>query len=379
MNRWLVIAFVIFAPSVVLGAAADTTENNPTFYERESGDIVRFFYNDHYYLVDRDCEFKSIERVGPYDFQRQVFTGAFSDFDNQGRLILEGSYVDGRKQGDFKAYHPNGQLKWQVSYIHGVPLGALNFYYPDGKPLLEVTYTSEGIRILNFWDRRGEQRVIDGNGRYEFSVAADGYNEFGYIRYARKGKVINGTPHGNWTIKYIFADGKERSAGYEYYNKGRFLSGYESYTDVEFFDTPRYGLLPADFSIRADSMIAKTCTIDDHTGFTGFLAEYLSDWFKGEVIDRVVPRLAGPIKIEFTVTVKSTGEPRGIKMKSSFDTKSYADLLREALDGVSYWLPSYAAGQYIEDKLTVTMEAFPDVYGREMKFYEVSIKREKGR
>jgi len=373
MKRWLIIAFITLLPSVALCNTADTIENNPIFYERESGDIIRFFYDDHYYLVDKDCEFRAIERVGQYDFQRQVFIGDFADFDNHGRLILEGSYVDGRKHGDFKAYHPNGQLKWQVSYIQGIPQGALNFYYPDGKPLLEITYTGEGARILNFWDRRGRQRVTNGDGRYEFAVIADGYNEFGYTRYIRIGKVVDGHPHGNWTIKYLFGDGKEKRAGYEYYSRGRFVQGYEAYTGEEFSDTPRYDLLPADFSIRADAMVTKGCTIDDYTGFTRFLAAYLSEWFEG-----TLDGPTNPVEIAFTLTVKSTGQPRAIHMKSSFPTKRHANLLLEALNGVGYWLPSYADGGYIEDTLTVTMEAFPDVRYQKTRFYEVTIKREKG-
>ena len=360
-------------PSVALGTPIDTAEHNPIFYERESGDTVRFFYDDHYYLVDRDCEFRAIERVGPYDFQEQAFIGEFADFDHLGRLLLEGNYIDGKKHGDFKAYHPNGQLKWQASYIQGTFQGPLRFYYPDGKPLLEISYTVEGARIVNFWDRSGRKRVTNGEGRYEFSIEADGYNEFGYTRYTRKGKVVDGRPHGNWAVKYIFGDGKEKSAGYEYYNKGRFVQGYEAYTDEEFFDTPRYSLVPADFSSRADAMVAKSCTIDDYTGFTGFLATYLSDWFEGALNDPI-----DPVKIEFTVTVRATGEPKGIKMKSSLDKKQYADLLLQALNGVGYWLPSYAADEYIEDTLTVTAEAFPELNDHNLRFYDVRIKREKG-
>lgn len=370
MKRWVVIAFILFAPVVGFCVPVDTTANPPVFYERGPDGAILLFYDDHYYLVDRDCEFKAIERMGRYDFQQQTFIGEFSDFDNHGRLILEGSYVDGKKQGDFSAYHPNGRLKWQVSYMRGNPHGSLSFFYPDGKPLLEIAYSGESTRILNFWDRRGRQRVTEGSGRYEFTIAADGYNEFGYTHYSRSGRVVNGQPHGNWTIKYVFADGKKINAGYEYYNKGRFVLGYETYTNEEFSDMPRYGLLPMGFSARADAMLTKSCTIDDYTGFTEFLAEYVSEWFEGVLVD--------PVKIEFNVTVKATGEPRGIKMKSSFDNKETADLLFEALNSIGYWLPSYAGGTYIEDKLTVTMEVFPDVRNNKMRFYELKIKRERG-
>ena len=373
MKCWLVIAFVMITPSAALCSSNDTTENTSSFYEREPGDIIHLFFDDHYYLVDKDCEFRAIERIGPYDFQQQVFNGEFADFDNEGRLILEGNYVDGQKHGDFKAYHPNGQLKWQSSYIQGTPQGTHSFFYPDGKPLLEIGYTDNGARILNFWDRRGRQRVTDGNGRYEFAVIADGYNEFGYIRYIRKGRVVDGQPHGAWNIKYVFGDGKAKNAGYERYDKGAFVQGYEAYTGDAFADAPRYNLLPIDFSIRADVMITKPCTIDDHTGFTGFLAKHLSDRFKG-----VIDELPQPVDIEFVVAVKASGEPQGIEMKKTFDTKRYANWFREALNDVGYWLPSYLGTQYIADELTVTMEAFPDARNRSIHFYNVSIKRKKG-
>ncbi|MFB2121133.1 hypothetical protein [Parapedobacter sp. 2B3] len=374
MRQWLVIVFVIMvAPWSALYGSVDTTTNAPVFYERGPEDIIRFFYDDHYFLVDKHCEFKAIERVGRYDFQLQVFNGEFTDFDNQGRVALEGAYSDGRKHGDFTAYHPNGQVKWQGSFAEGSRVGSFNFFYPDGKRLLEVAYTNEGIRIVNFWDRRGRQRVTDGKGKYDFSVVADGYNEFGYIRYNRRGRVLDGYPHGSWSIEYLFDDGKGRNAGYEYYNKGRFVQGYEAYTEEEFFGAPRYGLLPLDFSNRAEAMIIKSCTIDDYTGFTGFLAEHLSAWFDGALDD-----MPDPTKIEFTVTVQPSGVPSGIAMKATFDNKRYADLLLEALNGLGYWLPSYAEGQYIQDTLTVTMEAFPDLRDQKIRFYDVTIRREKG-
>src|SRR5690554_3978617 len=127
MKIWLVVGFIVMLPAMAICHKADTAANTPVFYGRISGETVRFFYDDHYYLVDKECEFKAIERVGRYDFQQQVFIGGFADFDNHGRLILEGNYVDGRKEGNFKAYHPNGQLKWQTSYVQGDPRGPLNF------------------------------------------------------------------------------------------------------------------------------------------------------------------------------------------------------------------------------------------------------------
>src|SRR5690606_25679128 len=125
------------------------------------------------------------------------FEGEFVDFNAAGRAILRGQYAGGKKEGKFTAYHPNGQVKWTVSFRNDVPSGPWLLYYPDGKPLLEVEYGATGTAIRNFWDARGRQRVTDGNGRYDFEIPADGYNPYGYVRYRRRGRVVDGRPHGN--------------------------------------------------------------------------------------------------------------------------------------------------------------------------------------
>lgn len=373
MKLPLLIGLLLIAPSLVLADGLDTMIHKSVYYEKVSDEITRFFYDDHYYLVDKHCPFKTIERVGQYDFQQQLFIGEFTDFDNRGRAILKGSYRAGRKDGDFKAYHPNGQLKWEVSFIQDSPSGLWKFYYPDGKPLLEVTYDNGERRILNFWNQLGKQRVTDGNGRYEFEVASDGYNEFGYVRYNRKGKILEGRPHGSWAIDYIFANGKKQNAGFEFYQHGKFVQGYDVYTDEEFFDAPRYHLTPLIFFFRAETMIAKGCTIDEHEGFTGYLAEHLENWFEGEVGE-----IPDPLTIEFMISVKKNGEPGRIEIGNTFDIKRYADLLLEGLNGVTFWFPSYANGEYIDDTLTVTAEVFPDAVERKLRFFDVTIRREKG-
>lgn len=369
----LLLGLLLIAPSLALAGDLDTTIQKSVYHEEVSEGITRFFYDDQYYLVDKHCQFKTIERVGQYDFQQQWFNGEFTDFDNQGRAILKGNFREGRKEGPFKAFHPNGQLKWMVSYIQDIPQGLWKFYYPDGKPLLEVIYDNGERRILNFWDQRGKQRVINGNGKYAFEVAADGYNEFGYIRYNRKGKLVDGHAHGTWSIDYVFSDGKKRKAGYELYQHEKFVQGYEVYSDEEFSDAPRYRLLPLAVFTRAETMIVKGCTIDENTGFTGYLATYLEDWFEGEVDD-----IPDPLTIEFTIAVKKNGEPGKIDVTATFDKKRYADLLQEGLRWISFWFPSYANSEYVDDNLTVTAEVFPDTIAHKLRFFGVTIKREKG-
>ncbi len=363
-------------PAVALAGGQDTIDQAPVYFERIPNGMIRFFYDDNYYLADKYCQFKEIERVGQYDFSKRVFTGEFTDFDNWGRVMLQGNYRDGKKEGEFKAYHPNGHLKWEVTFAQDYPQGRWKFYYPDGKPVLELAYDTGEMLIYNFWDNRGRQRVERGSGRYELAVKADGYNESGYVRYNRKGRVVEGRPHGFWAVEYIFDNNKKTNAGHEYYQNGRFVNGYDAFQDEFFDDKPRYGLVPFDVFIRAEFLVSKPCNIDDYSGFTGFLGEHLEKWF-AEAVDET-PEALGPQQIAFQVTVNKNGEPRKVEAVTSFEDKAMASSLLDAFRWIRFWFPSYADDEYIDDVLTVTADVFLDATEGKLRFFDIHIQREKG-
>src|SRR5690606_39698877 len=109
-----------------------------TLLEKAPMGLVRFYFDDYYYLVDKDCAFKSIERVSQCLVDKNVFHGDFRDFDRNGTVVLSGHHDEGIKQGLFKAFHSSGTLKWEVMYENGSPTGDWKYYYPDGKPMLKI-------------------------------------------------------------------------------------------------------------------------------------------------------------------------------------------------------------------------------------------------
>ena len=55
-------------------------DEKPVFYEKLDQGLIRFYFDKYYYLVSKECEFKTIERVSKFDFAKQVFDGEFRDF-----------------------------------------------------------------------------------------------------------------------------------------------------------------------------------------------------------------------------------------------------------------------------------------------------------
>ena len=195
-------AIYMFTVLSILFFNLKAQENRPLYFEDAPNAMKRFFFDENYYLVDKDCEFKAIERVSDFDNKTNKFEGLFKDFDRNGRVILSGQYQNGKKHGEFKAYHPNGVLKWESTFIDDIAIGPWEYYYPDGKPMLFITLGPSSFRINQYWDRKGQQLVKDGEGTYDINLPIIGFTEHGYTKFNRRGAIKNGLPDGLWYISF---------------------------------------------------------------------------------------------------------------------------------------------------------------------------------
>jgi|SRR5690606_24521947 len=357
------------ASSVAVGQQPDSLR----YHEPTNDGNYRFYFDDRYYLADRDCEFVSIERDGKYDWRSRIWDGAFADYTSAGRPLLTGRYANGKKQGQFRAFHINGALKWEGSFDNDMPVGDWKFYYPDGRPLCVAEYRADGLYLREYWDRRGRQAVENGNGRYEVTIKLDGYQEHGYEYVRRRGRVADGRPHGRWTHQYLW-DGKiADDAGFEQFANGALLRGYDSYTDERYTDSSRLPLLPLEPFARAELLVGKPCSIDAYTDFLAYLRRHLEACFEGydgEVVAQT---------IEYDIAIDRSGTPRNIQPVRTFPRKSQENDLNWAFQIVPFWFPSYVDGEYVADTLAVTASVFPDIKAQKLRFFDVAIAREKGR
>lgn len=369
----LLISSLLIGPR--LRAQTDSTEIKPIYFEQLTDGTTQFYFDEHYFLVDKFCQFKSIERVGKYNISIKSFDGPFTDYNNDGKVILTGNYFQGKKEGVFTAYFANGQIKWTTTFKNGKAEGVSRYNYPDGLPMLEILYKEEGAFVQNYWDTKRRQRVKDGNGKYEFSVKAEGYNEYGYTFTDYQGNIKSGKPDGNWNIFLVYPKNERDYAGYERFEEGVFKGGYDEITGVPYKNGSRIQIGPSLFFLQAEGMVSKNCTIDENQDFSMFMMKKLEAAF---AIYDSRGLLTGPAKLEIKASVDKTGSLRELEIVKGLAEKDGDKIMANALQNISYWIPSYGETDYIDDVFNITVDAMVDEESGRLRFYNLQIQREKG-
>jgi len=326
-------------------------DGKPVFYEKLDQGLIRFYFDKYYYLAAKDCEFKSIERVSKFDFTKQIFEGEFRDFAPNGNRILVGNYKDGKKEGVFQAFHPNGVLKWEINFKDNYPVGDCKYYYPDGKPLLTVAYGDYGYFIKDYWDNRGKQEIVGGEGNYEFAIPFEGFTEFGYDFYLRKGKVKGGKPQGNWNTYFYNVGQQPIYAMTQRFVDGKIVATYDDNGELPSEDFQALSVLPYDYFIRAERLNSKSCSFDDFSNFYAFLAKRFTDRINKSGLE-----VATQLNFSYEVEVKKTGLANLRSLKLNVDSNNENDhtILNRIAKSVDFYFPTYKQDQPQDDTIKVS-------------------------
>ncbi|GGH31197.1 hypothetical protein FAZ19_21955 [Sphingobacterium alkalisoli] len=359
--------------------AQQDSVSKPIFFEQAPQGLVRFFFDQNYYLVDKNCPYKYIERVVGFIPSKNQFHGEFKDFGPNGHILLSGNYINGKKDGIFKAYHPNGKLKWETTFKDGEYFGEWNYYYPDGKPMLFLEFDTADYAIKQMWNQKGKQIVTDGEGKYDFTMPIIGFTEHGFTFYNRKGKIKNGKPEGIWQVMLGDHQKTNYYIGEEYYENGirhrvHHVYDFFNYYRASLTNLKEFSILPNDYFGLAELLLSKNCSFDDFSGFSIYLAKRFTT--SKNLLNR---QIEGDFQatIQYKVAVSLEEEPKVIEINFPDslppDTK---EALETIIRDVPYYLHSYKDGQEIDDMLTVTFNITnsPD----ELIFHSVRIQREKG-
>lgn len=364
------IFYLLFLFTSIVYAQQDSTTKD-LYFEKAPMGLVRFYFDNHYFLVDKNCAFKSIERLSQFIVSKNVFHGEFKDFGPNGKIVLKGFYNEGVKEGVFTAYHPNGTTKWEVMFDKDTPTGDWNYYYPDGKPMLTVSYENGSVKITSFWNQVGVKRIVEGNGTYEFKMPYEFYNEYGFPFFERKGKLKDGVPTGYWTTHVVDDRNRKTLFAEEVYNKNGILTeAYNLFTDEEYVQP--ISMLPSAYFTTAETLIFKECTFDDYSGFY----TYLSDKFN-EVFSSVAGLAPLEEEFSFSIALNKDGSPRKTTVIKALQATELNKAVESLLNQIPYFFPSIDdTGETIEDDIAVSGKITIDKEGK-IHFHSFRIKREK--
>ncbi|WP_414000208.1 TonB family protein [Flavobacterium sp. W1B] len=164
--------------------------------------------NHKYYRIIRNYNLESDSYV-------------INDYYKSGKIKMKGISTNRdnlKREGAFINYYENGNKKSISNYKNNTQYGIQYNYFDDGtiQGVNEVIENHselvDNYKIIQFWNKEREQKVINGNGEYETTDSAGIY---------LKGRIKDGLKDGEWqgysksfSMKFI-----------EFYTEGKLVSG----------------------------------------------------------------------------------------------------------------------------------------------------------
>ena len=357
----------------VLANATIAQEKANKFVMQSIDGYVHLYFDDQYYLVDQNCEYKTYTRVTKYDQNRGGFNGFFTDYYNNNIPALTGTYLEGKKDGEFKGYYPSGQLRSIQLYLNDVPNGKSQYFYSNGSPWITIEFKNQIPHVIEFWNVKGKKRIKEGNGNFTLTNETTEYSEYGFTGIVYKGNIKNGRPNGLWLALLDYGE-TEELVGTEIYNKNKFTESNYSYPQNVKPTQSRINILPVSLADKSVDLMFKSCSIDENKGFNQYLPNHLNS-----SLPQIWRSLNPPLEETFDVLilVNKKGERTKTTLPASLP-KEFGVLLDKALQAVPYWIPSFVGNETIEDTLLITITKFTDEKG-ETSFGYPTIKRKTGK
>ncbi len=117
---------------------------------------------------------------------KQVYHGAFTKWYENGKIMIQGTYRNGKKDGLWKEYFPNGVPKSEGPYANGLKEGTWIIYYGSGNKHWEGNYhqnKKEGLWI-EYANTKGEKKFAE--VEYKEGKEVPGT----YVQYDAYGNVV---------------------------------------------------------------------------------------------------------------------------------------------------------------------------------------------
>src|SRR5579859_7139921 len=109
------LAKILFAlPILFITIAASGQKEIKTYYDEAKSRV-----SEDYFVID----------------DNQTMEGKYRKYFPNGRLAIEGAFVNGVRSGTFYEYHENGTLIRKISYENGMRHGPVEVFDEKGRPI----------------------------------------------------------------------------------------------------------------------------------------------------------------------------------------------------------------------------------------------------
>ncbi|MDY0197823.1 MAG: TonB family protein [Tenuifilaceae bacterium] len=351
----------------------------------KSQEKIKLFYNSDWKITKEDKA--TYYRESEYNLNNFKLDGKVSDYSLLGNLLMEGSYLNGKRNGAFTFYYSNGEIKNKGQYKNNRRDGKWEFYYNNGQLKQVVLFKGrdtidfkmyDPFTVLEYYNREGNQLLKNGTGTWINDSIQAGMFDTESLK-TLKGQFKDSLKHGKWDLIRV-DDNKLMHS--EHFKKGEFIGAeiynakgkYYGITSSEIIDkmpdenntklacTEKFALdttvFPKELLFSDIETIFKAVTGKEHkiqNRVAGYiygdynLLEFLAK-NTNYPISAFEKKITG--KVYVGVVIDSLGNTKDVKLVKGV----HEDLDNEAqrvVRLVKNWMPALRDGKAVESTITI--------------------------
>jgi hypothetical protein len=154
---------------------------------------VKIFYDKEWNICKESRA--SYVRKCNWNTDKNYFEGEFNDYLINGTKIIEGNYVNNKKNGLFIFYYESG-IEWiKGEFKDNIPVGIWTWKYPNGITHFTLNFEDNNFYFINYFDENGND-ISSNKINFSYSFQNDYQNQNMLIN----GFIINKMKEGKWFI-----------------------------------------------------------------------------------------------------------------------------------------------------------------------------------
>jgi TonB family protein len=355
------------------------------FTSIKSQEKIKLFYNSDWKITNED---KAVYyRESEYDLNDFKLDGKVYDYTLSGNLMMEGIYLNGKRNGSFTFNYDNGKIKNEGNYENNRRIGNWKYYYANGQLKQIIIFknvsNTNDLSVVEFYDREGNQLIENGTGNWINDSIQTGMFDLESLK-TLKGQFKDSLKTGEWKLTRL-SDNKLMHS--ERFKKGKFTSATvynmqfnyygtmtseiinkipdENFPKLEYtenfeLDTTVFPetLLYSDVETIFKTVTGKEYKIQNRTA--GYIyGDYNLLEFLSKNIRYPIPALENKItgKVYVGVVIDSLGYTKNVTLVKVVQ-KDLDNEAQRVVKLVSKWLPAIQNGQTVESTITIPVNFY---------------------